>query len=613
MRLPTKAQISARFADYPLLQLLLFDVRFRIVLTCLFIFFVCGLLFLPKMWTTSPKGFLPIVKVSALDLVQAWSLKRNALRLMEVSEFEHANQAWQNAVANNPADPELLRNYLRCFLKSEAPRTKASPAFQQSFWLLRLAQTNLSDLELTAQLFEHYRYSEFLISLLQSHKDKFTPALESTYLKALFNIGQVQEFNTRWNQVGAKLAADQELPYYHLAYLAGWGPVQSQSEARQKLEAAFQDPACAILAHQLQLAVSLQLVEPERYQASLQRLEEKRQDTQAEHINYWRLLTKVGRRPEAVELARTSAFVPASAWETVELAQIHSQLGLHKQALDVLKRYVPEYGYTARPWVTYANSLMEARQWEELRSIALKIRTMEGVKDRLAGYSYYLEGRAELALGRHTTAEMAFRQIPVSPLDDNSVASIVANDLLKLSYPAIARDLLQKREKDFVRDFNYWMLLFSAADQLKDVDLMLSASSKAYQLNPNDPIIVNNHAAALLISRQQPDEVIKLTLLFVSQNPDSILARINHSAALLLNGRPLEAEKLLKTVNTSELTRSQIAIYNLDLFEMHLALQQYELAWKTRNLIEPQFLYPTQRKWLEEAEKLLPARPADKA
>ncbi len=613
MRLPTKAKMSARFANYPLLQLLLFDIRFRIVLICLFVFFACGALFLPKMWTTSPKGFLPVIKVSALDLVQVWSLKRNALKSMEAGEFDHANEAWQNAVANNPADPELVRNYLRCFLKSERPRTKASPAFQQSFWLLRLAQTNLSDLELAAQLFEHYRYSEFLIGLLQPHKDKFTPALETTYLKALFNTGQIQEFNTRWTQVGAKLATDQELPCYRLAYLAGWGPAQSRSEAQQKLEAAFQDPARSILAHRLELAVSLQLAEAERYQASLQRLEEKRQDTLADHINYWRLLANVGQRQQAVELAQTSAFVPASAWETVELAQIHAKLGLYKQALEVLKRYVPEYGYAARPWVTYANSLMEAKQWEELRSVALKIRTMEGVKDHLAGYSYYLEGRAELALGRHTTAEVAFREIPALPIEDTSVASMVANDLLTLSYPSIARDLLQKREKDFVGDFNYWMLLFSAADQLKDVDLMLSSSSKAYELNPNNAIIVNNYAAALLIARQQPDQVVKLTLLFVSQNPNSILARINHSAALLLNGRPLEAEKLLKTVNTSELTRAQISIYNLDLFEMHLALQQYELAWKTHGLIEPEFLYPTQQKWLKEAEKLLPARRPDKA
>ena len=50
------------------------------------------------------------------------------------------------------------------------------------------------------------------------------------------------------------------------------------------------------------------------------------------------------------------------------------------------------------------------------------------------------------------------------------------------------------------REGTYWLLLFVAADKLKDVDLMLSSATKAIALRPKDPIAINNFAAALIIA-----------------------------------------------------------------------------------------------------------------
>src|SRR5262249_1443054 len=112
----------------------------------------------------------------------------------------------------------------------------------------------------------------------------------------------------------------------------------------------------------------------------------------------------------------------------------------------------------------------------------------------------------------------------------------------------------------------------------------------------------------LIITRQNPQEIIRITLPLYSEHPNLLVALVNHSAALLLNGRPKEAEALLKRVPTSTLTPLQMALYNLDLFETYLGLGQYELAWSISDRIDQEHLYPPQRRWLQQARQQLPPR-----
>jgi hypothetical protein len=84
---------------------------------------------------------------------------------------------------------------------------------------------------------------------------------------------------------------------------------------------------------------------------------------------------------------------------------------------------------------------------------------------------------------------------------------------------------------------------------------------------------------------------------------------VNHSAALLLNDRPKEAEALLDRVLTNNLTADQIALYNFDLFETYVSLREFDRAWSVSDRIEPARLYPTQRRWFEQTRQGLPPRP----
>src|SRR5262249_27601987 len=157
-------------------------------------------------------------------------------------------------------------------------------------------------------------------------------------------------------------------------------------------------------------------------------------------------------------------------------------------------------------------------------------------------------------------------------------------------------------------EVQYWVLLFTVADQLKDTDLLIKAARQAYALKPKDPVVINNYAAALIIRRQDPQEVIKLTLPLFTDNPNSLHAVVNHSAALLLNDRPKEAEALLSRVRTNTLNRAQLALFNLDLFETYFSLHDFDRARQISDQIEADLLYPTQRHWLEQVRQGLPPR-----
>ncbi|MBI4325180.1 MAG: hypothetical protein HY674_07930 [Chloroflexi bacterium] len=119
-----KKELSRKLIYYPLLRMLLFKVWFRIIFFCLVLLIVFLSLFLPKIWTTSPDGFMPVIKVSGLDLAQAWSLKRNARRAATAGRLNDASYSWMAAIANNPADPEAIRSFLDGVLRREKPEPR---------------------------------------------------------------------------------------------------------------------------------------------------------------------------------------------------------------------------------------------------------------------------------------------------------------------------------------------------------------------------------------------------------------------------------------------------------------------------------------------------------
>jgi predicted Zn-dependent protease len=611
MRGVCQRRLSDRLVRSPFLRLLHFEAWFRVAFAgfCLLLLFLA--LFLPKIWVVSPRGFTPAIIASGLDLAQAWSLQRNALKAMSAGKFDEANFAWLLAFANNRGDAKIVRGALRCLGQSPEKTEYSSLVWLQSHWLLKLAGTNVADLELVATVFEKYGYHDPLAALLEIAQDRLSARLEASYLKALFNTGRIQAFGNRWSKFSDRLPKDDDLFLYHAAYLAGWSSSRTHSEGLRRLEAACQEPSQRALAARLLLLVEAQQRDADRFGQTLHRLEQSGTATLPDHIAYWRVLDRTGRKSEAIELAQNHPASPASPMEALSLAKLYVELTFRDRALQLFRKFALAFGDAPSFWIVYAHELLEARQWEEAHRVALQMRAREQVRDHLAAFSFYVEGRAESALHRPWSAANAFKKITEWEFHPPGLGLTVSFNLLQLGQAEIARDVLLQLESEFKADAQYWLLLFRAADELKQVELMLTAAERAFHLRPADPVALSYYVAALLITRQRPEEAVRFTFQLFVQSPRSTLAAVNHGAALLLNERPQEAEALLKNIRTNRFTRAQSSLYHFDLFELYFRLHRYDQAWIMHDRIEPEHLYPSQLGWLKQALLQMPPKPQD--
>jgi predicted Zn-dependent protease len=586
-------------------RLLLFSVAFRIAFFAFLVFAIFLALFLPSIWQTTPPGFAPVIRVSGLSRVQAWSLKRGALQALVAGKTNDAIYAWQAAVAHDSANPELLRGLLQTLRLDTGGNQQMNLAIQHSYWLLRLTATNLADVELVSQVFERYRLTDFTLSLLEPLNRKMSPNLEKAYLKALFNAGQIKEFASRWPAVNPS-AIDGEMRLYHAAYQAGWGTVNERLQGKESLDAALTNAQQRVLANRLSMTVGVQVGDVQRFEQSMRRLSEWGLDAPVDHCNYWRLLFASGQKTDALALAKAFRKPPGTGAEAIQLATTYSALGLADTAIDLLQRQTEEAAYDERLWIVWGDILVTNQRWEAASRLAARIRQQAAAQTTLLGYSHYLDGQAESGFGKAALAETAFQKAAASDYINPLIGLRVAEKICDQGHPGMAKELLLKLQPPLEKDPEYWKAILSVAEKQKDAELRLAAYAAAFQQQPNNVLAKNNYAAALITLRRLPAEAVKLTMNLVVQLPKSVAVKINHSQALLLNQRTDDAEAVLKTINPNRLAPEESASYYMAWFELYLNRQQYDLARQAANQIERRFLYSCESQWLDQAAAKLP-------
>lgn len=611
MRFPTKDEISVRFAQHPfldsLVRLFLYQVWFRTIVL-LAIPAASAVLLLPvKLWRVSPAGSLPEVRISLLDWLQSRALRNTALKESKAGRIPEALYSWQAAIANHPADLALIRGYLRDCHRKEVDPSQLGAILVLSRRLHQWGHTNLADLELTAPLFDQLGLDEMLDHVFAGKQSALTPPLRALHLKSLFRRGRMASFGRLWNEwENEALSNDPELALYHAAYVTGWSTSAGASDARARIDEAKRDPRHMILAHQLQLRLSLQSGDLKTYQASLQQLQALTRDTLADNLGHWRLLAFSGARDEATAAMRNYSKAPGSSRDMIHYAQALFEFGLADEARDYLKRYLPTFGYAEGGWVVYSEILIQQKLWPELRNLAIELRLMDGLGDVLGAYSHYLEGRAELGQDRFSSAETSFQKCAESAVVNPDLSLLVANRLVDLRRYDPAKSILDKLEGAQSLNPDYWLLRVAVADQLKLSDLLLRCAQQAFQLEPGNIVSANNYAAALVINRNDPAEAIKLTLAVLERMPNAALAKINHSLALLQNDRATAADELLAGLSPGNMTSQEAQAYYTACFEVCVVQQRWELAGRFNSLIETEKLFPIQKTWIEKLRSNLP-------
>lgn len=603
-----KRQLSLLLIYSPFLRLVLFNKWFRAAILLILAGILFLALYLPKIWTLSPDGFLPVVKASGLDLTQARILKKSAAEAEARRDFDHANYCWQSAIVRNAADAHAIRGFLKNVLNLPDPdRRTVGVAYNQSIWLLRLEKTNSLDAELCIRIYNHFRWPDLVVQNFSGRAEDLTPAGRAGYLKALFNTGRAAEFITELEN--SPDLDDPELPLYRAAWLAGWSEDISSTAALHSLRGlATDETQINRLAIRLYMMVSARRSDLEGYAASLDRLARMNEATVLDHIGYWRLLLNAGRESEAVALARGFSRPPGTPIETVQLARICHALELPDLSLEILRQHTSAFYFSAEVWATYANLLEDTRDWQAMRAIALQMRRHPGTEGFLDGFSHLLEGRSELAQQRLAPAETAFRKAAAAHYDNAAVGFMIARELAKLDHHDLARTVLHKIRPEYEDRLDYWQAAFDSAFALRDGPWLLESARHVYEMQPHEIQAINRYAASLMVNRAEPEEAIRLTLQMTGAYPDSPAAVINHAFALLLNRRFEEARHWLGRIRPAALDPIQSSAYHLALFELHLHSKSYDDAWRASDKIFATQLFPAQRDWLEQSKTQMPPR-----
>jgi tetratricopeptide (TPR) repeat protein len=387
--------------------------------------------------------------------------------------------------------------------------------------------------------------------------------------------------------------------------VAGWGEIEEAAVAKQRLVAGLTIPKERVFANRLLLFVSSKSEDAEAYSQCLQRLQDWHEDTLADHSRYWLLLARNGHVEEAKSLAVKVDPKPRSAGQLIAVTDAYMELGLTEKALQCFKTLAPEFAESQGVWIAYAEALVKTKFWDELRALAAQMRTEGQCPRALFGYAYFLEGLAEAKQDRLTLAQAAFGKMNQQWTGNSGLALAGASELIRLGFANAARDLLAKFEFVLGSSADYWRLLFDAADQLRDADLLLKAAKHEFALNPNDVYVTNHYVAALLTSRQQADVAIALSLRLIAAFPTSVAARINHGLALVRNGRTEEAYDLLKTTRSDSLGPEEATSLYLGLFEVHYASRDYVKAARVLDHIDTKLLFPPDAAYLERCRKVI--------
>ncbi|HNQ87758.1 MAG TPA: hypothetical protein PKM73_03890 [Verrucomicrobiota bacterium] len=605
-----KMKLGKHLTYAPFIKLLLFSFWFRLVVLALAgVAFIVVLLF-PKMWTSTPKDFVPVVKVSLLDKIQAFNLRRTAEKAMARRDYEGALTAWGSAYANNQGNPEMARGLLRTVIAQRVnDRKHLVAALRASSWLLRLTSTNAADLELVVQFYDRAQFYDQIYDLLHDRGTQRTPSEHMLYVKSLFFEGQHEVFARLWEQLPPDQRSHPELRLLYAAHQAGWGAPDVSGEGKAELlKAAVEASPERVFANRLLMAVAVYRNDLALFTDCFVRVREANADSGVENANYWRLLAMNGQKPEAVRLAKDYVFPPKSSRELLRMASAYVLLDMKEEALKLLRRYTMTFGFSEDLWLLYARLLEDAKEWEELRDVSLQLRAIPYLRARLEGMSHYYEGRADHATGRSGSAAAAFDRASGAAFPQAQQGVNVARSMIILGFPAPARRVLETVEKNTTNRNEYLNLMFNAAMQLKDSPLMVETARELFELRPNSAELANRYAAALLIDREERAEALQITLRIVLQFPQSIAARINHCLALLWNSRADEAETLLNSVLPIDLRREDLNSYYMALLDLHFQKGRFGQAWEALDRVNLAELYPKEAAYIDGLRSQLPPR-----
>jgi tetratricopeptide (TPR) repeat protein len=592
-----RQRLGQRLEGYPLLRTLVLDgpffwaFSFAVALSALIAISV------PKQWQTTPEGFSRArIKVSLIDLTQAWSLARTARAQEKTGDFRLALQSWRGALVNNLGDSELHRGLLELLRNSpEARSDQVIPALFSTTWLLALTRTNEASLALSLDVLEKLRLPDLALRFLDESPHPEAPVLQPGRARCLLAAGKPDEFIRLWETNAMSWQDDRRQRLYHDAWTAGWGTGSPSIEALVRLKTALELPGnLGTTAARLLILAGPRKGVPEDLALAVARLDQDQASAVTQHAAYWRFLAATGRFDEAKLRAASYQTAPRVPTDAADYAATLASFGLRDEAIQFLNDNLARFQNNPTLWEVYLSILGDARRWNEVRRVVSFVRTETASFETARILGIFAEYRAEVAEQRPHSADQLAQQLANARILDNDTALRVAGELMRDQRSAAALAVLKAKERDMPDRMVYWQGVLAAAFAVQDFPSLQKSTSEMLRLAPGNPVALSNRAAMLLAIEESPAEALEITFRLVNEHPEVAPFHINHALSLLLAGRIADAWTQLATLDPTRLERQAASAYYYALARVYLAREEWDAAAEAAGKVQPGLLLPPQ-------------------
>ncbi len=584
-----------------LLRHLVHEPSFLVALVALVI---CGgavALGVPKIWNPAPPNFSKTIRVSLLDYLQAWNLRRTAEKEASEGRWEEAVVAWRTAMVNNLADVRAHRGALETLRDATSIDSARLPMVLFSGeYLIELTGTNRVDCALVADVLVRHRLPEAAMEVMRPWEAEFTTAEEAIWLRALLVAGRVSMFEARWKEAAARQAGDSRMQLYRAA-IDATGPPAEAVDALERLRAGLTDPKWRLEAARLLCWSAIRRDDLQEFERGLAVLREWRSTMVQDEAGSWALLARHGRLEEAKTAAREyNRIPPPTPMEAIQLVRAWSELGLGDLGVAMFEQHAARYGVAFDVWAAYLDLLVERRKWDDVRRVAATLRGNASARDDVVAMSWYAEAVADLSEGRRTAARNYLQRLSDSTIQNPMVAVRLASGLIQVGEFETSEELLARVEPAMGKQPDYWLQVLINAQGRRDVEGLQRATDRILELQPTSLVGLNMRLGLMLLKRESPAEALTLSMRLTGQGTISSGAMINHAAALLQNSRIAEASALLNRIDSSRLSPLERAAWQLAGVEYLGQSGRDAEALKLGGQIDVTQLLPPDAAWLQQ-------------
>lgn len=558
---------------------------------------------LARVWRVTPLDGGLVYRVSIVDRLQSMMLHRRALESAALGDERVAVHGLRGAVANNPGDAAVLRDWLRLAIGSDdALAEHGGVPLAQAYHLLRLGGTNASDVDLTMKLLWKLELRDEMVRLGASMGDRLGKAGAGLLAMAYFDAGDMDAFDATCRRHGDVMDGEVDLRLRRDAWKAQWGPPGTSREGMARLVEAQGDPATHVLALELLRRIAAARADTAEHERLLRlQLADGSAGTR-ELVEWWMLLASTGRLDAARRAARE--LVPMLGGRRVSETRMAATalltLGLAPEAVKLLESAAVARHRDMGLWMLRADALRALGRWEDLGKFATDLLEWRGAGREALAMGMVLRAASEAKMGRPDLARAAVRSLVDSADADGATLVRLAEWLTATGLREEALALMRRAEVAMSGHPGYWAQRTLMAGACGNMNDMVESSRRALGFAPGDPRLRNNHAAALIAARREPSEAVLLTLQNVQQFPLEPKYRVNHALALLANDRVAEARKALDEVAAVAMPPEQEASLHLVWTELLVREGKLPEARQRMARIQRSLLLPFQEARLDE-------------